>query len=160
MSTIPPHRHVCRISLNLRWVYLPPCSLTVLRFFCDSGEARTRDSLVKSEVLYQLSYEIIVGEKGLEPSCNRLPFLQGISLRGYSPRQSGRQDSNLRPSGPKPDALPPAPLPEIVTPDRFELPLSGPKPLVLPLDDGVIKRFTNISKNSPKIRNKFGLHKS
>ena len=25
---------------------------------------------------------------------------------------SGRQDSNLRPSGPKPDALPPAPLPE------------------------------------------------
>ncbi len=26
---------------------------------------------------------------------------------------SGRQDSNLRPSGPKPDALPPAPLPEL-----------------------------------------------
>jgi len=26
----------------------------------------------------------------------------------------------------------------IVTPDRFELPLSGPKPLVLPLDDGVL----------------------
>ena len=28
--------------------------------------------------------------------------------------KSGRQDSNLRPSGPKPDALPPAPLPELV----------------------------------------------
>ena len=29
-------------------------------------------------------------------------------------KESGRQDSNLRPSGPKPDALPPAPLPEPV----------------------------------------------
>ena len=31
---------------------------------------------------------------------------------------------------------------KIVTPDRFELPLSGPKPLVLPLDDGVICRIS------------------
>ena len=30
------------------------------------------------------------------------------------------------------------PYKKFVTPDRFELPLSGPKPLVLPLDDGVI----------------------
>ena len=34
---------------------------------CDPDGIRTHDSLIKSEVLYQLSYEVIVGERGLEP---------------------------------------------------------------------------------------------
>ena len=40
------------------------------------------------------------------PKPNRTPKDPVMAL-------SGRQDSNLRPSGPKPDALPPAPLPEL-----------------------------------------------
>ena len=35
----------CRISLNLRWVYLSPCSLTVLRFFCGRCRIRTYGTL-------------------------------------------------------------------------------------------------------------------
>ncbi len=27
----------------------------------------------------------IVGTEGIEPTCDQLPFLQGISLRGYVP---------------------------------------------------------------------------
>ena len=48
----------------------------------------------------------VVGTTGIEPICNQLLFLQGISLRRYLPVLSGRQDSNLRPPGPKPGDLP------------------------------------------------------
>ena len=57
----------------------------------------------------QLSYEsspyLGVGNSNVA-SPNRIPKDPVLAL-------SGRQDSNLRPSGPKPDALPPAPLPEL-----------------------------------------------
>jgi hypothetical protein len=111
VSTIPPHRYVCRISLNLRWVYLPPCSLMVLRFFCDSGGTRTHDFRIKSAKLYQLSYEII-GRGGRTRTCESL--------------------------GPKPSGLPTFPHPVIVTLEGFEPPLAGPKPAVLPLDERAI----------------------
>ena len=57
----------------------------------------------------QLSYESspYLGKGILNCSSrNRTPKDSALAL-------SGRQDSNLRPSGPKPDALPPAPLPEL-----------------------------------------------
>ena len=36
-------------------------------FLCDSGGARTHDPLIKSEMLFQLSYEILVNQTGFEP---------------------------------------------------------------------------------------------
>ena len=61
----------------------------------------------------------LVNPAGLEPATVCLEGRCSIQLSYESKliwceekKLSGRQDSNLRPSGPKPDALPPAPLPE------------------------------------------------
>ena len=35
----------------------------------------------------------VVLAEGLEPTCDQLPFLQGISLRGYARQVSGRYES-------------------------------------------------------------------
>ena len=62
----------------------------------------------------------LVNPAGLEPATVCLEGRCSIQLSYESKliwceekKLSGRQDSNLRPSGPKPDALPPAPLPEL-----------------------------------------------
>lgn len=48
-----------RISTGEAWLFLRPTIYQVSYYsFCDPGGARTHDSLVKSQVLYQLSYEI------------------------------------------------------------------------------------------------------
>ena len=36
------------------------CSQRLTYFYCDLGEARTLDPLIKSQLLYQLSYEVIL----------------------------------------------------------------------------------------------------
>ena len=41
--------------------------------YCDPDKIRTCDSLIKSEVLYQLSYEVIVIMIGFEP-ISALPY--------------------------------------------------------------------------------------
>ena len=52
---------------------------------------------------------------GIEPICDQLLFLQGISLRRYTTilPTSERQDLNLRPPAPKAGALPTAPLSDL-----------------------------------------------
>ena len=39
------------------------------RFFCDLGGARTLGPLIKSQLLYQLSYEVIVNCILVSPFC-------------------------------------------------------------------------------------------
>ena len=48
----------------------------------------------------------------LEGRCSIQLSYESKLIWSEEKKLSGRQDSNLRPSGPKPDALPPAPLPE------------------------------------------------
>ena len=52
---------------------------------------------------------------GIEPICDQLLFLQGISLRRYTTilPASERQDLNLQPPAPKAGALPTAPLSDL-----------------------------------------------
>jgi hypothetical protein len=38
-------------------------SQLVLKGFCDLGEARTLDPLIKSQLLYQLSYQVVLLER-------------------------------------------------------------------------------------------------
>ena len=71
---------------------------------------------------FELRTVCLEGRCSIQLSYESSPYLgKGIlncSSRNRTPKDSalalsGRQDSNLRPSGPKPDALPPAPLPEL-----------------------------------------------
>ena len=63
-----------------------------------ANETRTRDPDLGKVVLYQLSYCRIL----------RLSFSKELD------KKSGRQDSNLRPPGPKPDALPSCATPRCI----------------------------------------------
>lgn len=81
-------------------------------FSREPDRIRTCDRLLRRQMLYPAELRVQTIYRGWQwvKNCfsrNRIPKDPVLAL-------SGRQDSNLRPSGPKPDALPPAPLPELM----------------------------------------------
>ena len=58
--------------------------LSIRVVFCDPTGTRTPNLHIRSVLLYPVELQVHVREMGIEPTCNHLPFLQGISLRGYS----------------------------------------------------------------------------
>ena len=65
-----------RSSVRLRYSpqKIPPCRWDFF-YSCDPGEARTPDPLIKSQLLYQLSYEVItffvVAKKSISTVINK-----------------------------------------------------------------------------------------
>ena len=98
------------ISAWFHRILTPPRKLELV-FFCAQKNP---------DALPRRGYTAYSREPGRTRTCDRLlrrQMLYPAELRVHTPlgeekKLSGRQDSNLRPSGPKPDALPPAPLPE------------------------------------------------
>ena len=77
-------------SYNKSYFYKQKSEPNARFFLGDPAESRTPDTLIKSQVLYQLSYEVLYGER---------------QVRVFAVWQ-GQQDSNLRIAGSKPAALP------------------------------------------------------
>ena len=79
--------------------------------FCRGDRIRTCDPLVPNQVRYQLRH----APKTVSANITKILYLYFIISPVYDitfALLSGRQDSNLRPPGPKPGALPIAPRPE------------------------------------------------
>lgn len=69
-----------------RLLVLPVHNLRLLKR--NTGFEPAKNEIIKhfiNPLIFAVSNLKLVGPEGLEPTCYQLPFLQGISLRGYGP---------------------------------------------------------------------------